>query len=137
MTNQGDSGSPLGDPWKRQLDALGGFIRMQRQLAHLSLREMAELTSVSNAYLSQVERGMHQPSLKVLQSIAQALKIPARELLNQAGLSPTEGAATDPGPEQDAPCYPDTESAIKADRRLSQAQRQALLGVYRSFLDED
>lgn len=50
------------NPWAVQLDALGAFIRTQRQLAQLSLREMASLTSVSNAYLSQVERGLHQPS---------------------------------------------------------------------------
>ena len=55
-------------------DALGDFIRAQRQLARLTLREMAAMTSVSNAYLSQVERGLHQPSLKVLHAIAEALQ---------------------------------------------------------------
>jgi hypothetical protein len=52
--------------WSASMNALGEFIRTQRQLAKLSLREMAAMTSVSNAYLSQVERGLHQPSLKVL-----------------------------------------------------------------------
>ena len=36
---------------------LGEFIRMQRQMADLSLRRLAAMTEVSNAYLSQVERG--------------------------------------------------------------------------------
>ena len=61
--------------WSTPANALGQFIRAQRTLANLSLREMAALTSVSNAYLSQVERGLHQPSLKVLRSIADALVV--------------------------------------------------------------
>ena len=60
---------------------------MQRQLAQLSLREMATMTAVSNAYLSQVERNLHQPSLKVMQSIADALGIPTADLLRQAGIT--------------------------------------------------
>src|SRR6478735_10086155 len=71
--------------WTAQVNALGGFIRAQRQLANLSLREMAAMTSVSNAYLSQVERGLHQPSLKVLHSIAAALQLSTEQLLAQAG----------------------------------------------------
>ena len=69
------------DPWQAQLRALGSFIRTQRQLADLSLREMGDLAKISNAYLSQVERGLHQPSVRVLRSIAAALGVPADELL--------------------------------------------------------
>jgi len=64
----GGRDSPPASGWTVQMNALGEFIRAQRQLANLSLREMASMTSVSNAYLSQVERGLHQPSLKVLHS---------------------------------------------------------------------
>ena len=74
------------DPWKAQLEALGSFIKSQRQLANLSLREMARLTDVSNAYLSQIERGLHQPSVRVLRSLADALNVSAETLLAQAGL---------------------------------------------------
>ena len=73
------------DPRVRQL---GEYIRLQRQMADLSLRGMADLTKVSNAYLSQIERGLHQPSLRVLQAIAEALNIPANSLLAAAGLVP-------------------------------------------------
>ena len=72
--------------WSPQLQALGGYIKAQRQLANLTLRQMAELAEVSNPYLSQIERGMHQPSVRVLKSIARALDISTESLLTQAGL---------------------------------------------------
>lgn len=109
------------------INALGGFIRAQRQLAKLSLREMAAMTSVSNAYLSQIERGLHQPSLKVLHSIADALHLSTEQLLTQAGWRD----AAVPAPEAES-----TEDVISRDPRLSPAQRAALLSVYRSFVDD-
>ena len=119
------------DPWKAQLEALGSFIKTQRQVANLSLREMARLTDVSNAYLSQIERGLHQPSVRVLRSLAEALNVSAETLLAQAGLidgEEREGAEEPPaGPAR-------TVAAILADPRLTPEQREALLSVYRSFV---
>ena len=116
------------DPWKAQLEAFGAFVRTQRQLAKLSLREMAELAMVSNPYLSQIERGLHEPSIRVIRSIAKALDISAETLLAQVGLideSQPDGRV--PGA---------TEAAISADPYLTDAQRQALLAVYRSYVAE-
>jgi transcriptional regulator with XRE-family HTH domain len=110
------------------MNALGEFIRAQRQLANLSLREMASMTSVSNAYLSQVERGLHQPSLKVLHSIAAALQLSTEQLLAQAGWASGAREAATAGR---------TEEAIRTDPRLTSEQRAALLGVYRSFVDRE
>jgi transcriptional regulator with XRE-family HTH domain len=117
-------------PWT---NALGDFIRAQRQLARLSLREMAAMTSVSNAYLSQVERGLHQPSLKVLQSIAEALQLSTEQVLRQAGWA--TGAA--PPDAADGAPPNGTEEAIRRDPRLTADQRTALLSVYRSFVNGD
>ena len=103
---------------------LGGFIRAQRQVANLSLRQLSVLTEVSNPYLSQVERGLHEPSVRVLKSIGQALNVSAETLFEQAGL-------TSPAEDLDNEA---TESTIRADRRLSEEQRHALLGVYRSYV---
>ncbi|MCO1660457.1 helix-turn-helix domain-containing protein [Pseudonocardia humida] len=114
---------------------LGEFIRGQRQLARLSLREMAAMTSVSNAYLSQVERGLHQPSLKVLQSIAEALQLSTEQLLSQAGWATGASEAGKGAAEPPAPTG--TEDAIRADPRLTPEQRTALIGVYRSFVGDD
>jgi transcriptional regulator with XRE-family HTH domain len=106
---------------------LGSFIRAQRQMANLSLRQLSALAKVSNPYLSQVERGMHEPSMRVLKSIGEALNVSAETLFEQAGLiSPAENL------DEEA-----TEHAIRTDRRLTEAQRHALLGVYRSYIGEN
>jgi transcriptional regulator with XRE-family HTH domain len=124
------------DAWKSQLEALGTFIRGQRQLANLSLRELARLTDVSNAYLSQIERGLHQPSVRVLRSVAEALNVSAETLLAHAGLIDEDeaGAASAPAEAEAGPAR--TVAAILADPSLSPAQREALLSVYRSFLTD-
>lgn len=107
---------------------LGGFIRTQRKMANLSLRQLSALTAVSNPYLSQVERGLHEPSVRVLRSIADALNVSAETLFEQAGLVSERGR----DPERTG----NTELAIREDRRLSETQRRALLTVYRSYVDE-
>jgi transcriptional regulator with XRE-family HTH domain len=107
-------------PWS----AVGDFIRAQRELARLSLRQLADLSQVSNPYLSQIERGLYRPSAQVLKSIAEALSISAETLFAQAGLLDSE-----PGEERDA-----VEESIRLSRRLGDEQKGALLAVYHSFL---
>jgi transcriptional regulator with XRE-family HTH domain len=123
--------------WQAQLGPLGAFIRAQRQLADLSLREMAALTRISNAYLSQVERGLHQPSLTVLRAIADALGLTTEQLLAKAGWIQAEPAQAPPHTPTHAPTEPlaSTEDSIRGDPRLTESQREALLGVYRSFVE--
>jgi len=123
------------DAWKAQQEALGAFIKTQRNVANLSLREMARLTDVSNAYLSQIERGLHQPSVRVLRSLAEALNVSAETLLQQAGLIDDDapaGSETTQEPEP-APGPERTVAAILADPSLTSEQREALLTVYRSY----
>ncbi|HEV2451119.1 MAG TPA: helix-turn-helix transcriptional regulator [Streptosporangiaceae bacterium] len=138
MTTDESDAEVADDRWQKQLTTLGGFIRMQRRLADMSLRELASLTSVSNAYLSQIERGLHQPSLRVLRSIAQALSIAPEDLLRRANfMSVKDSDESDGGhPATAAKLEPqDTEAVILADPRLTPQQREALLNVYRSFRD--
>jgi transcriptional regulator with XRE-family HTH domain len=122
------------DSWQAQREALGAFIRTQRQMANLSLRQLADLTSLSNPYLSQVERGLHEPSVRVLKAISDALNVSAETLLAQAGLvdavaGEKAGAADETGEEER------TEAAIAADKRLNEDQKAALIAVYRSMAD--
>ena len=118
------------DAWKAQMAALGAFIRNQRQLSELTLRQLASLTNVSNAYLSQLERGRHQPSMRVLSAIAEALHLPPDQLLAKAGVirEPPGRPAPAERPSPEA-----TEAAIRNDPALSEEQKQALLAVYRSY----
>ena len=120
------------DAWKIQLETLGAFIKGQRRLANMTLREMSSLTDVSNAYLSQIERGLHQPSVRVLRSVADALNVSAETLLAQAGLIADDDEAA-PEAEEAPPGPGRTVAAILADPSLTPAQREALLSVYRSF----
>jgi transcriptional regulator with XRE-family HTH domain len=124
----------MSDSWQAQREALGAFIRTQRQMANLSLRQLADLTNLSNPYLSQVERGLHEPSVRVLKAISGALNVSAETLLAQAGLV---DAVT--GEKADAPDEADeeerTEAAITADKLLTADQKAALIAVYRSMVD--
>jgi transcriptional regulator with XRE-family HTH domain len=128
------------DPWEAQREALGAFIRNQRRMANLSLRQLAELTHLSNPYLSQIERGLHQPSVRVLRQISDALNLSAETLMAQAGLiDAVADKASDPADERAdgekaEPGAPGTEDAIRADERLSAEQKAALIAVYRSML---
>jgi len=103
---------------------LGSFIRAQRQMANLSLRDLSAMTAVSNPYLSQIERGLSEPSARVLKSIAEALNISAEALFAQAGLM-TESNQSDDNA---------TETALRLDTRLTGQQKRAMLSVYRSYL---
>lgn len=123
------TGAPSGHrPPERSHDSLtilGSFIRTQREMANLSLRQLSALTAVSNPYLSQIERGLSQPSIRVLKSIAEALDVSAEALYERAGLIDIERPVNEAT----------TEAAIRSDRMLTDVQRRALLAVYHSYLE--
>lgn len=123
----------VNEPWDSQMEALGAFIRSRRKLANLSLRQLAELTRLSNPYLSQIERGLHQPSVRVIRLISDALNISTETLLTQAGLlhHREQGeAAGEPGAS-------DVQAAIQAEGRLTKEQKAALTAVYQTMLRVD
>jgi transcriptional regulator with XRE-family HTH domain len=120
----------MNEPWDSQMQALGAFIRSKRKLANLSLRQLAERTKLSNPYLSQIERGLHQPSVRVVRLISEALNVSTETLLAQAGLLHKDTSRA--GRPETSP--PDIEAAIKAEQRLSEDQKNALIAVLRSML---
>ena len=105
---------------------LGAFIRHQRELQKLSMRQLANLAGISNPYLSQIERGLREPSEKVLDALAQNLEISADSLY--------EHGRRRPGANGDDDEEPPVVAAIRADPRLTARQRQALLEVYGAFV---
>lgn len=104
---------------------LGGYLREQREHARLSLRQLAQLAGVSNPYLSQVERGLRNPSAEVLQQIARGLQISAEALYVRAGILESEQKR------------PDVEAAVHADPDLSDRQKRVLLDIYSAFRTEN
>ena len=108
---------------------VGDFIRGQREMANLSLRQLADIAKISNPYLSQIERGLHKPSADVLKNLATALKISAETMYAQAGL--LDGTAA----ERSAAAAPPVEDAIRADARLTEDQKQTLVSIYRGFVE--
>ena len=93
---------------------------------------MLRRRSLSNAYLSQLERGLHLPSVRVLKLLSEALNVSAETLLAQAGL--LDLAPSGDGAAADGPPPSSVESAISAEERLADEQKAALIAVYRSML---
>ena len=119
MSDEKETGGPA-SAW----GSLGEFIRSQRELANLSMRQLAEIAKISNPYLSQVERGLYKPSADVLKQIATALHLSAETMYAQAGL-------LDSSPNEEN--HHGVEHAIKLDPRLTVDQKEALIRIYRSF----
>jgi transcriptional regulator with XRE-family HTH domain len=107
-----------------QLGDVGRYIREQRRQAELSLRKLASQAGVSNPYLSQIERGLRQPSARILKDIAKALRISAETLYVRAGILDEDADPTD------------LEVGILRDPHLTERQKQVLVDVYRSFRAE-
>ena len=116
----------MDDP-RRQWADVAELLRTQRQLARLSLRHLAKMTSVSDSYLSQVERGLYEPSPEVLKSIAEALNIPISGLYERLGWLDDDPAGT---------AVPGVEEAIDADEQLTKAQKHALREMYRTLIGQ-
>jgi transcriptional regulator with XRE-family HTH domain len=103
---------------------IGSFIRSQRETAHVSVRQLAERSGVSNPYLSQVERGLRKPSADVLNQIAKALRLSAEVLYVRAGI--LEASETS-----------QVRDAIVTDTAITERQKQVLLDVYASFTQQN
>lgn len=103
---------------------VGAYLREQRELARLSVRQLASLAGVSNPYLSQVERGLRNPSAEVLQQIAKGLRISAEALYVRAGIL-------------DADLRVGVERSVQTDPDLSDRQKRVLLDIYASFRAEN
>jgi transcriptional regulator with XRE-family HTH domain len=114
---------------KRSIGELGDYLREQRRHAELSLRQLADLTGVSNPYLSQIERGLRKPSAEVLNQLAKALRVSAEALYVRAGL-------LDQSEDGDTSELPAVEAAIRSDPVLTSRQKRVLLDIYTSFRRE-
>jgi len=103
--------------------SLGETIRRQRELSKVSMRQFANMAGISNPYLSQIERGLREPSERVLDAIAESLETNADALCEQAGIVVQDASENSP-----------MRTAIEADPALTPRQRRVLLDVYAAFV---
>jgi transcriptional regulator with XRE-family HTH domain len=104
--------------------SLGEIIRQQRELTQLSMRQFAAMAGISNPYLSQIERGLREPSDRVVEAIARSLETSAEALYEQAGL------IAEPD-DEDVAAVP---TAIQTDPALTPRERRVLLDIYDAFI---
>jgi transcriptional regulator with XRE-family HTH domain len=120
MTDEHDSERP-----REQAEAseqpLGAFLRRQRELAELTLNQFASSVGISNAYLSQIERGLRKPSEGVLSAIASGLHLSAEAVEAHLPQRRSEPSAV--------------LEAIAKDAALTARQRAAVSEMYRSFVE--
>lgn len=109
-----------GDDDEARTPSLGELIRRQRELAELPMRRLAEMVGISNPYLSQIERGLREPSDRVLGAIADNLQLSAEILAAHTS------HAGDPGANP-------VLAAVEADPDLTRAQRRALVEMYETY----
>jgi transcriptional regulator with XRE-family HTH domain len=112
---------------------MGAYIRHQRRIADLSMRQVSAMVGISNPYLSQIERGLRAPSEAVASSIASALGITVDELYAQDE-DDAAATASDPPEPTPEPEHTGVVEAIEQATELSAAQRMSLLEIYRSFV---
>jgi transcriptional regulator with XRE-family HTH domain len=121
------TGGGVGDEQAARRRELGAFLRAQRQAHRLSLRRLAEVSGISNPYLSQIERGLRKPSAEILRLIGEALGIPIEHLYVMAGILP---------PRFDAQPAADLPERIRSEPSLTEDQKEALVGLYLKFRRE-
>jgi transcriptional regulator with XRE-family HTH domain len=115
---------------------VGEIIRRQRELAELSMRQVAAMAGISNPYLSQIEHGLRAPSAAVLDTIAATLGVPPETLRPRP-----PGDDQGPEDEQDHEAGPRTDghtslvAAISADPGLTARQRRALIEIYTAMTE--
>ena len=68
------------------MEELGTILKRERKRFGLTLRDVQEKTSISNAYLSQLENGkIKKPSPKMLIELARCYEMPYEKLMLAAG----------------------------------------------------
>lgn len=99
-------------------DSIGAMIRRQRELAELSMRQLADMAGISNPYLSQIERGLRAPSEHVLTALADSLQLSA-DMLRRPATQAGEGRRVI--------------DAINDEPDLTASQKRSLIETYQAF----
>jgi transcriptional regulator with XRE-family HTH domain len=114
---------------------VGELIRRQRELAELSMRQVAAMAGISNPYLSQIEHGLRAPSEAVLETIAATLGVPPKTL--RPGTDDDDhGGENDHDHDQERPAeHASFVAAVATDTGLTARQRRALTEIYSAMTE--
>jgi transcriptional regulator with XRE-family HTH domain len=123
---------PMNSGSKSPGSLVGEIIRRQRELAELSMRQVAAMAGISNPYLSQIEHGLRAPSEAVLETIAATLGVPPQTL--RPGTDDDHGAEQDHDPERPAE-HAAFVAAISTDPGLTARQRRTLTEIYTAMTE--
>jgi transcriptional regulator with XRE-family HTH domain len=117
-------------------NVVGEIIRRQRELAELSMRQVAAMAGISNPYLSQIEHGLRAPSADVLDTIAATLGIPAEALRPRASDDDHDSSDHLDHERKDQPDeHTSLVAAISTDPGLTPRQRRALIEIYTAMTE--
>ncbi|MDO5971309.1 helix-turn-helix transcriptional regulator [Flavivirga aquimarina] len=58
-----------------KIDELGKRIKNRRKVLGLTIRDLAELTDISKTTISQIERGVRNPTFEILENIFEYLNL--------------------------------------------------------------
>jgi transcriptional regulator with XRE-family HTH domain len=114
---------------------MGDLIRRQRELAELSMRQVAAMAGISNPYLSQIEHGLRAPSEAVLETIAATLGVPPATLRPETDDDHGQEDDHDHEDEQPPGDHASVVAAISSDRGLTARQRRALTEIYTAMTE--
>ena len=118
---------------KRLANYIGQTVRRLRLDHEFTLQALADESGVSKSYLGDIEKGRKNPTTDVIEAIADALGVPARELLYHAALDDEdpflqpEQLSLEDVAEEDA----ETRELSHLARRMRPSDRHILLDLAR------
>ena len=118
---------------RRLADYIGLTVRRLRADRDYTLQALADESGVSKSYLGDIEKGRKNPTTDVIEAIADALGVPARELLYHAALDEedpflqSEQLSLEDVAEEDA----ETRELSHLARRMRPGDRRLLLEIAR------
>ena len=98
------------------MDNLGERIRDERRKRNLTLEQLSQKTELSKSFLSQVERGVAQPSVSSLKKIAQEFGMSVVQLFSN-GTNPQNRFGATPAFPKNGSTYVEGFQVVRANRR--------------------
>lgn len=116
---------------QRTVETLGAAVREARKRLGLSVQALSEKAGVSFGLVSQLERGLGNPSLQSLQRLAGALGIPVTQLLDEPAVPL---AVVTRAKRHIMPVAADAPPHQRAERELLTPRGESMLQLIRSTL---